>query len=61
VKWRWIIYPWAVTEDLKVLLGNMAKRPASVTEAERLLREQHGLVIPKTVLALVADKLGLAH
>jgi len=59
VKWRWIVYPWAVTEDLNVLLDKMPKRPASVTEADRLLREQYGLVIPKRVLALVADKLGL--
>jgi hypoxanthine phosphoribosyltransferase len=61
VKWRWIVYPWAVTEDLNVLLGKMSDRPASVTEAERFLRERHGLAIPKRVLALVADNLGLAR
>lgn len=60
VKWRWIIYPWAVVEDLKVLLDGLSPRPQTLTEAERRLRSQHGLRIPRRVLRQVADPLRLA-
>ena len=40
VKWRWIIYPWAVVEDLSAFLESMEPRPRSVEEfAERLARD----------------------
>ncbi len=60
VKWRWIIYPWAVTEDLKDLLGRVSPRPQSVQEAQKALAERHGLRIPPSVWMTIADPLGLA-
>lgn len=59
IKWRWVIYPWAVVEDLGVLLDDLSPRPRTVSEAERLLRSRHGLRMPRTVLNQIADILGL--
>ncbi|MGD2137733.1 MAG: phosphoribosyltransferase [Gammaproteobacteria bacterium] len=42
-EWRWIIYPWAVMEDLRSLLHGMEPPPASVEAFARLLRERHGI------------------
>jgi hypoxanthine phosphoribosyltransferase len=42
-EWRWIIYPWAVMEDLRSFLREMDTPPASVAEFARFLREQHGI------------------
>lgn len=44
-EWRWIIYPWAVMEDLRSLLRDMDPPPASIDEFARQLRERHGLKI----------------
>lgn len=60
VKWRWIIYPWAVVEDVSALLEGMSPRPRALDVAERGLRESHGLALPRTVMRQVADKLGLS-
>lgn len=53
VSWRWIIYPWALTEDLQTLIGAMSPRPATAEEAGRQLRERHGLKIPCRIVAEV--------
>jgi len=55
--WRWIIYPWAVVEDLSALIQGMESVPAGAEAvAERLLRE-HGIRVPsdkvKSVLELM--------
>ena len=50
VSWRWIIYPWAVTEDLQTLIGGMSPRPGTAEEAARQLRERHGLKIPRGIV-----------
>jgi hypoxanthine phosphoribosyltransferase len=42
-EWRWIIYPWAVMEDLRSFLRGMDPPPASVEDFARRLREQHGI------------------
>ena len=60
VRWRWIIYPWAVVEDVSVLLERMSPRPRAMDDAARRLRETHGLTLPRTVMRQVADKLGLS-
>lgn len=57
-EWRWIIYPWAVMEDLRSFLREMDSPPASAAEFARFLRERHGfeagLEILEDVLALPA-------
>jgi uncharacterized protein len=42
-EWRWIVYPWAVVEDLSAMIADMRDPTASAAEvAERLLHE-HGI------------------
>ena len=60
VTWRWIIYPWAVAEDLQTLIGGMSSRPVSAEEAVRRLRERHGLKIPRSVVEEVLSFLHTA-
>ena len=55
--WRWIIYPWAMVEDLSALIEAMETCPREPERlAERLL-EQHGLdlqpPIVRDILALM--------
>jgi len=61
-EWRWIIYPWAVMEDLRSLLEEMEQPPATVMEFSRYIRQQHDLVVPekclKDILLLHSDEQG---
>ncbi|OGT90692.1 MAG: hypothetical protein A2286_05575 [Gammaproteobacteria bacterium RIFOXYA12_FULL_61_12] len=57
-KWRWILYPWAITEDLGALLQEMEPRPKGEAEiAERLWRD-HGLRLPRASLRQALGMLG---
>ncbi|MEA3278536.1 MAG: phosphoribosyltransferase [Pseudomonadota bacterium] len=56
IKWRWIIYPWAVVEDLTGLIGMMPDRTAEPELVSEHLRRTHGLRIP---LATIRDVLAL--
>lgn len=51
VKWRWIIYPWAIAEDLGNLIQAMRPRPADEKEISRRLLRDHGIRLPRAVLA----------
>lgn len=42
-EWRWIIYPWAVTEDLAVLLQAMQPESTDVTLLQEQLFIHHGI------------------
>ncbi len=44
IKWRWLIYPWAITEDISGFLESLS--PETVEEAQQLLAEQFGIKIP---------------
>jgi len=61
VKWRWIIYPWAVTEDVRALLASVTPEPRTIGQAADILRDRHGLKIPENVWSKIADAMGLAH
>ena len=59
-EWRWLIYPWAVAEDLTALVQGMEGRPAGADAlVDRLLRD-HGIRVSphtlKDILALTARK-----
>lgn len=42
VKWRWLIYPWAVIEDLTGFIMQMENQPLSPVDiAQRLERDYH--------------------
>jgi hypoxanthine phosphoribosyltransferase len=44
-EWRWLVYPWAVVEDVSGFVGRMEPSPRSREEALRRLREEFGLAI----------------
>ncbi len=50
VKWRWILYPWAVMEDLKGIIATMEPCPAGVEEARARLERDHGLRVSRQTL-----------
>lgn len=57
VDWRWLIYPWAVVEDLSGLLTQMIPVPDSPAHAIDQLKRKHGITVSRRmaedVLALL--------
>ncbi len=49
-EWRWIIYPWAVVEDVSGFLERMQPRPANLKQAKDALRRDYNIIIPDEVL-----------
>jgi hypothetical protein len=45
VKWRWLIYPWAVTEDISGFLNRLTPAPRSLEDARKLLAERFNITI----------------
>ena len=45
-EWRWLIYPWAVVEDVGGFLRDMDPRPDTPAAAEQRLRDAYGLQVP---------------
>lgn len=45
VKWRWLIYPWAVTEDISGFLDRLTPAPGSLEDARKLLAERFNITI----------------
>jgi hypoxanthine phosphoribosyltransferase len=56
-RWRWIIYPWAVTEDLTALAGRLSPPPRDASELGRRLREKHGIEVSATTLVAIMERL----
>jgi hypoxanthine phosphoribosyltransferase len=50
VKWRWIIYPWAVAEDLTGLIRALDPTPSTLESMASALAERHGLRVPRGTL-----------
>lgn len=55
VTWRWLIYPWAVVEDLSGFLAAMSPCPDSLEEAVRQLDLRHGIKAPRRTVKNVLD------
>ncbi len=55
VAWRWIIYPWAIMEDLTSLLYGMEPRPTSVEAFASRLRRRHQITFPLPILQEVLE------
>ncbi len=49
-EWRWIIYPWAIMEDLRSILQSMETPAATTEEFARYLQQQHQLEVPGQTL-----------
>ena len=58
VEWRWLIYPWAVVEDVGGFLRQMDPPPANPAEADRHLRASYGLDVPAAQLARLLALIG---
>jgi len=41
--WRWLIYPWAVNEDLSSMIAKMQLTNFGVTLLQHLIKERHGI------------------
>ncbi len=51
--WRWIIYPWAVVEDVTGFLADMDPRPEGVAAAARALEAGYGIRPPDAMIEAV--------
>lgn len=56
--WRWILYPWAVMEDVGSFIRAMEPQPADADEAARRLADERGLRLPRRVLLDLLEMLG---
>ena len=58
--WRWLVYPWAVMEDLSGFIARMSPQPDSAEQAVDQLKLKHGIDVPlrtaEDVLALVRQR-----
>ena len=50
VRWRWLIYPWAVVEDLAGFVVAMTPRLADPAAIAERLRAEHGLSVTRPML-----------
>ena len=48
--WRWLTYPWAITEDISSFVEQMQPRPATIEEAAARLQEEYEIVVPLQTL-----------
>ena len=55
VEWRWIIYPWAVAEDVTGFIDRLPRPPADTEETVRLLREHFGLHIRPSLVEKIVS------
>lgn len=59
--WRWIIYPWAVIEDLSEFVRRIDPLPGSLDGLAERLEAVHGIRVPEETLMDVARILGLPY
>lgn len=54
-EWRWIIYPWAVFEDVSEFINNMSPKPEGLVAIQEQLRDDHKLLVPTQILKDVLE------
>lgn len=50
IKWRWLIYPWAVHEDIAGFLDRMKPKPRTITEAEARLASEFNIRLSRKII-----------
>ena len=50
IEWRWLIYPWAVMEDIGSFLLEMEHPPASAEEFALKIQQRHAVNVPRQIL-----------
>ena len=58
VEWRWIIYPWAVMEDLSSFLRDMPAVPPTLDQFAAYLRKTHRIEVSAQLLEEVFEFTG---
>lgn len=53
VKWRWIIYPWAIVEDLSGFIERMSDRPDNLADLAARLQADHSIRVSRPTLEAV--------
>jgi uncharacterized protein len=46
-EWRWLIYPWAVNEDLSSMIAKMRLDNPDVALLQRLIKQQHDITVSR--------------
>lgn len=59
IKWRWLIYPWAMNEDITAFLKRLQFEPHTMAEAQQGLAEQFGIRISTSQLGEICALNGL--
>lgn len=60
IEWRWVIYPWAVIEDIGSFLSELASRPSTVEELSLQIQQRHAVRVPRQILEDVLAMTGSA-
>lgn len=50
IRWRWLIYPWAVIEDIHGFIAHMDSVPDTVAGIRQKLLDAHGIRVPTQVI-----------
>ncbi len=50
IKWRWLIYPWAINEDLTSFIARLSPSPQNIAEIQQQLAEQFSIKISQKLL-----------
>lgn len=45
IKWRWLIYPWAMNEDIGGFVRNMIPHPKTLVEVQQMLASEYDLQV----------------
>ncbi len=56
--WRWLIYPWAVNEDLSSMIAKIQSDNCDITQLQRLIKQRHGIDV---TCRQIEDALMLLH
>ena len=61
VKWRWLIYPWAVHEDIGAFVERLEPAPRSLDEIRTVLQQRYGIRISSRLLREIDAVRDLLH
>lgn len=56
IKWRWLIYPWALVEDISGFVAEMELCPDTLQDVAEQLKKSYGIQVPNDLLAYVISK-----
>ena len=61
IKWRWLIYPWALHEDINAFIGRLSPTPTSLDETQIRLADQFNIQISIKQLREIVSLSHLQH